>query len=239
MSGIFNNNDLQEMSSNFKSFKEQDEKKCLELLACDPLFHTIRDHAETNAATLRQTLKDELLQGRKSVKLWSCKETTFYRAPGASYDCRDDSFPANPEVTYEEVVNQAGWNYAVQGTQGGYYKVGRTLKLTNCLFLLDNYFGPHFSCSLLRSRSQSQQSYHVYDVDVWLCWTPVPRSDANKQLIDAAVAAYNVRNLSADPAAEEIPCEYCGNLYTHAGCGPANDYCSTICYRRDSGVCDY
>ena len=56
MSAIFNTNDLQEMASNHKFYKQEDERKVLEKYACDVLFKDIRDHSETHAASIRQNL---------------------------------------------------------------------------------------------------------------------------------------------------------------------------------------
>jgi hypothetical protein len=76
MSGIFDNNDLQEMTSNHKFFKQEDERKVLEKYSCDVLFNDIRDHSETHAANIRQKLKEEIRQGRAQMMIWKCRETT-------------------------------------------------------------------------------------------------------------------------------------------------------------------
>ena len=237
MSGIFNNDDLLEIASNHKVFKEEDERKCLENFACDPLFHSVRDHSETNAINIRQKLKNSVKEGQTQIVIWRCNETTYYRAQDSSTDCRGDPWVLNPEQTVEEYIAGRDLDYEVPGTQGGTYKVGRTLRLTNCLLLLANYFGSNFSCSMTRRRIEIHKQYHVYEVEIWLRWHPNNRSGEVATAVNTAVAAYTVRNPA--PEAEDVPCEYCGTLYTHSGCGPANDYCSTLCYRRDTGVCDY
>jgi hypothetical protein len=237
MSGIFNNQDLQEMTSNHKFFKQEDERKILEKYACDVLFKEIRDHSETHAATIRQNLKDEIKEGRTQIAIWACKETNYYRDPGSATDCRNRESNVNPEVTLEELISGRGWDYDVYVAGNGSYKVSNTLRLTNCLNLLAHHFGPNFSCSMKRSRFETNELYHVYDVEVWLRWYPTPRSGGVKELVDKAVAFYNVRN--PPPPVEMVPCEYCNGFFSHEGCGPANDYCSTLCYRRDTGVSDY
>ena len=237
MSGIFNNIDLQEMTSNHKFYKQEDERKILEKYACDVLFKQIRDHSETHAATIRQKLKDEIRQGRTQILIWKCKETTYYREPGASSDYRYRESNVNPEVTLEEVVSGRGWDYDVFVPGNGSYKVSSTLRLTNCLNLVAHHFGPNFSLSMKRTRFETADLYHVYDVEVWLRWHPTARSGAVKEAVEKAVDAYQTRN--PVPAVEEIPCEFCSNVFSHEGCGPAQDYCSQICYRRDTGVCDY
>lgn len=237
MSGIFNNQDLQEMAGNHKFFKQEDERKILEKYACDVLFKEIRDHSETHAATIRQNLKDEIKEGRTQIAIWACKETNYYRDPGSATDCRNQESNVNPEVTLEELISGRGWDYDVYVAGNGSYKVSNTLRLTNCLNLLSHHFGPNFSCSMKRSRFETNELYHVYNVEVWLRWYPTPRSGGVKELVDIAVASYNVRN--PPPPVEMVPCEYCNGFFSHEGCGPANDYCSNICYRRDTGVSDY
>ena len=238
MSGIFNTIDLQEMANNHKSFKEEDERKVLEKYACDVLFKEIRDQSETHAATIRQKLKDEIKEGRTQIPIWACKETTYYRAPGSSSDCRHRESNVNPEVTLEEIISGRGWDYDVYVPGNGSYKISNTLRLTNCLYLLAHHFGPNFSLSMKRSRFETNDLYHVYDVEIWLRWHPTARVGPVKELVDKAVDAYQARNPAPDPT-EEVPCEYCSKFFSHEGCGPAQDYCSTLCYRRDTGVCDY
>jgi hypothetical protein len=237
MSGIFDNNDLQEMASNHKFFKQEDERKVLEKYSCDVLFKDIRDHSETHAANIRQKLKEEIRQGRSQMMIWKCRETTYYREPGSSSDCRHRESNVNPEVTLEEVVSGRGWDYDVFVPGNGSYKVSNTLRLTNCLLLLAHHFGPNFSCSMKRSRFETNDLYHVYEVEVWLRWHPTARSGAVKEAVDKALDSYHVRNPA--PSVEEVPCQYCNQFYSHEGCGPALDYCSNLCYRRDSGVSDY
>lgn len=236
MSGIFDNNDLQEMAGNYKSFKQEDERKILEKYACDVLFKEIRDHSETHAANIRQNLKEQIRKGCTQMMFWKCRETTYYREPGASSDCRHRESNVNPEVTLEEVVSGRGWDYDVFVPGNGSYKVSNTLRLTNCLLLLAHHFGPNFSCSMVRKRFETNDLYHVYEVEVWLRWHPTTRSGAVKEAVDKAVASYETRN---PVSVEEVPCQYCNQFYSHEGSGPANDYCSMPCYQRDTGVSTY
>jgi hypothetical protein len=237
MSGIFDNNDLQEMASNYKTFKKEDERKILEKYACDVLFKDIRDHSETHAANIRQNLKEQIRKGCTQLMFWKCRETTYYREPGASSDCRHRESNVNPEVTLEEVISGRGWDYDVYVPGNGSYKVSNTLRLTNCLLLLADHFGPNFSCSMIRKRSETNDLYHVYEVEVWLRWHPTARSGAVKEAVDKAVATYQARNPPV--SVEEVPCQYCNQFYSHEGSGPALDYCSMPCYQRDTGVSDY
>ena len=236
MSGIFDNNDLQEMASNYKLFKQEDERKILEKYACDILFKDIRDYSETHAANIRQNLKEQLRKGCTQMMFWKCRETTYYREPGSTSDCRYRQSNVNPEVTLEEVVSGRGWDYDVFVPGNGSYKASNTLRLTNCLLLLAHHFGPNFSCSMVRKRFETNDLYHVYEVEVWLRWHPTARSGAVKDAVDKAVDAFQARN---PVSVEEVPCQYCDQLYSHEGSGPANDYCSMRCYQRDTGASQY
>jgi len=236
MSGIFDNSDLQEMASNYKLFKQEDERKILEKYACDVLFKDIRDHSETHAANIRQNLKEQLRKGCTQMMFWKCRETTYYREPGSTSDCRYRQSNVNPEVTLEEVVSGRGWDYDVFVPGNGSYKASNTLRLTNCLLLLAHHFGPNFSCSMVRKRFETNDLYHVYEVEVWLRWHPTARSGAVKDAVDKAVDAFQARN---PVSVEEVPCQYCDQLYSHEGSGPANDYCSMQCYQRDTGASQY
>jgi len=240
MSGIFNTTDLQEMARNHYVFKQDEERKWLEKFACDPLFHTICQYAETHAISIRQLMKDELLQGRTKIPFWSCKETNYFREAGAIHDSRSDPSSVNPEITVEEYINGRNLDYWITVAENGTYKVGNTIRLTNCLLLLANYYGPNFSCSYKRRRFETAEQYHVYEIEIWLEWHRTERSGSVKDEVEKAVAAYNARNpepvISENP---EIACDYCGNYYNTEGFGSYKEYCSQICYRRDSGVCDY
>lgn len=227
MSGIFNSIDLQEMTSNHKFYKQEDERKILEKYACDVLFKEIRDHSETHAATIRRKLKDEIKQGRTQILIWKCKETTYYRAPGASSDCRYRESNVNPEVTLEEVISGRGWDYDVYVPNNGSYKVSSTLRLTNCLNLLANHFGPNFSLSMKRTRFETADLYHVYDVEVWLRWHPTARSGAVKEAVEKAMDAYNTRNPPVDSE-----CYGCYQVVEEG-----QDYCSERCEYRDQYHC--
>ena len=239
MSGIFNATDLQEMARNHYVFKQDDERKWLEKFACDPLFHTIQQYAETHAISIRQTLKDELLQGRTQIPIWSCKETNYYREAGSSHDSRGDPSSMNPEITLEDYINSRDLDYWISAGENGTYKVGSTVRLTNCLLLLANFFGPNFSCSYKRRRFETNDKYHVYEIEVWLEWHRTARSGAVKDAVEKAVAAYNVRNPEPPIQNVEIACDYCGGYFNTEGFGSYKEYCSNICYRRDTGICDY
>lgn len=224
MSGIFNSNDLQEMTSNHKFFKQEDERKVLEKYACDVLFKDIRDHSETHAANIRQKLKEEIRQGRTQMMIWKCRETTYYREPGSISDCRHRESNVNPEVTLEEIVSGSGWDYDVFVPDNGSYKASNTLRLTNCLLLLAHHFGPNFSCSMKRSRFETAELYHVYEVEVWLRWHPTARSGTVKEAVKKAIEAYNIRN----PAPVENECYGCYQVVEGG-----QDYCSDRCEYRD------
>lgn len=228
MSGLFNSIDLQEMTSNHKFYKQEDERKILEKYACDVLFKEIRDHSETHAATIRRKLKDEIKQGSTQILIWKCKETTYYRAPGASSDCRYRESNLNPEVTLEEIISGRGWDYDVYVPNNGSYKVSSTLRLTNCLNLLANHFGPNFSLSTKRTRFETADLYHVYDVEVWLRWHPTARSGAVKESVEKAMEAYQTRN----PAPVDSECYGCYQVVKGG-----QDYCSERCEYRDRYHC--
>jgi len=239
MSGIFNAADLQEMSRNNSIFKQDEERKCLEKYACDPLFHTIRQHMETHAISIRQLLKDEILKGRTKIPIWACKETNYYKESGAIHDCRNDPSDVDPEITLEEYINGRDLDYWISTENNCSYKVGSTIRLTSCLLLLANFFGPNFSCSYKRTRFETAEKYHTYEIEVWLEWHHYQRSGSVKDAVDEAVNAYTIRNPEPVASNPEIACDYCGKYFNSEGFGSYNEYCSQICHRRDTGVCDY
>jgi hypothetical protein len=196
MSNLFTAQDLSEMANAKKLMNEKKEAEILTTYSCDFLFHHILDSISTDTKEhLKAQIMEKMQLGRvPETILWQSTETTFYKDPVQMMDCRRDSWHTNPEMTVEEHAESLGHNNYVTGLYGNAYRIGRTLRLTDCLLLLAYYFGPHFSCRMTRERIHTDPQFHVYKVTIHLRWHPNERPPHIKELVDEARRLYDSRN---------------------------------------------